>query len=144
MATKVLDPDQISVIFGTHSVRGWAAGEFLTLVMESDDFSDEVGTDGDDVTRVKSNDRRATLTLKLMQTSDSNDILSAISNADIVAANGAGITALLIRDRSTGRAIYRAAETWVAKAPDVNYDRSAQPREWKIRIAKLERFDGGN
>jgi hypothetical protein len=78
-----------------------------------------------------------------MSTSDSNDILSAVSNADKKSPNGAGIAALYIRDRS-GRAVYSAAECWIKGGPPVEYGRGVKMRDWKLRCAVLERFDGGN
>lgn len=143
MATKVYDADQITISFGTVALKGLAEDDFLTLDQDTDDFTDVVGVTGE-VTRSKSNDRRATLTIRLMQTSDDNDLLSAINNADFRAANGAGISAVMVRDRGTGRALFAGPESWIAKPPQVVFGRSAKVREWKIRIANLERFDGGN
>lgn len=142
MTMKVYDADQISISVAGIPLSGFADGEFVTLSYESDLFSDVSGTDGE-VTRSKTNDRRATLTVKLMQTSDSNDFLSALFNADDRAANGAGVGAFMLRDRS-GRAVYSASECWVSKPPDVSFDREATEREWTFRIAKLEYFTGGS
>jgi hypothetical protein len=143
MATKVYDADQITISFGTVALTGLAEDDVLTIEQDSDDFTDVAGLDGE-VTRSKSRDRRATITVRLMQTSDSNDLLSAINNADFKAPNGAGIAQLMIRDRGTGRALYAAAEAWIAKPPQVVYGRSAKVREWKLRAASLERLDGGS
>lgn len=140
---KVYDADQITISFGTVVLKGLAEDDFLTLDQDTDDFTDVVGV-GSEVTRSKTTDRRATLTVRLMQTSDDNDLLSAINNADFRAANGAGISAVMVRDRGTGRALFAGPESWIAKAPQVVYGRSAKVREWKIRIANLERFDGGS
>lgn len=144
MALKVYDPDQISIIIGGHSVRGFADGQFLNIVGNADLFSDAVGSDGDDITRTKNNDQRATITLSLMQTSDSNDVLDAIANSDQIAPNGAGVFDILIRDRGTGRAMYKADGGWINKQPDAAYDRTPQPRAWTIRVAKLIRADRGS
>lgn len=143
MSTKVYDADQITISFGTATLKGLSEDDFVTIEQDTDDFTDVVGVDGE-VTRSKTNDRRGTLTVRLMQTSDSNDLLSAINNADFRAANGAGISAVMVRDRGTGRALYAGPESWIAKPPQVVYGRSAKVREWKIRIANLERLDGGS
>lgn len=142
MAMKVYDGDQVTVSIAGIPLSGYADGEFLTISFESNLFDDVVGTDGE-VTRSKTNDRRATATVKLMQTSDSNDLLSALYNTDDRAPNGAGIGAFLVEDNQ-GRSIYSASECWIQKAPDVSFDRTATEREWTIRIARLEFFQGGN
>jgi hypothetical protein len=142
MALKHYDADQVSLIVAGIPISGFADGEFLTLEMASDMFSDVVGTDGE-VTRSKSNDRRATCTIKLMQSSDSNDLLSALANTDSAAPNGAGVGAFMLKDRN-GRMLHAAAACWVQREPDMSLDRAATSREWVIRIASLKRFDGGN
>ncbi len=139
---KFYDADQITVAIAGIPITGYADGEFLTIAQETDAFTDVVGTDGE-VTRSKTKDYRATIGLKLMQSSDSNDLLSALYNTDRLASNGAGVGAFLVRDRN-GRALYTGDACWIQKAPDVSFDREATDREWTIRVANLLRFDGGN
>jgi hypothetical protein len=143
MSLKVYDADQVSIsLAGIPISSGFADGEFLRIEQEGDDFVDVVGTDGE-VSRSKTRDRRATITVLLMQTSDSNALLSALNNLDILAPNGAGVGTLLVRDRQ-GTSIYRADECWIQKSPDVSFDREATSREWTLRCANLQRLDGGN
>lgn len=143
MSFKVYDADQVTVIIcGVPMVGGYADGEFLRLESDSDLFSDVAGTDGE-VTRSKTNDGRATATLILMQSSDSNDLLSTIANNDKNKPNGAGVGEFLVRDNS-GRAIYKAPSCWIKKEPQPSFGREATSREWVIRIPKLTRVDGGN
>jgi hypothetical protein len=139
---KVYDPTEVTVSFAGIVIQGYADGEFIRVEQETDDFSDVVGTDGE-VSRSKTSDRRATVTFILMQTSGSNALLSAISNADRSAPGGAGVGALYIRDRQ-GTSLYRAGEAWISKPPNVSFDRGPTSREWTLRCAKLERLDGGN
>ena len=88
--TKVYDADQVKLTVAGFAIEsGFADGEFLRVEQEADDFTDVAGTDGE-VTRSKTNDRRATITVLLMQTSSGNQALSALSNVDREAPNGAG------------------------------------------------------
>lgn len=139
---KNYDPKEITVTLAGILIGGYADGAFVRIEQESDDFSDVVGTDGE-VSRSKTSDRRATVTFALMQTSSSNALLSALNNLDKASPNGAGVGALIIRDRQ-GTSLYRAAHAWVQKPPDVAFDREPTSREWTIRCASLERLDGGN
>lgn len=139
---KNYDPTQVAVNVAGAVMHGFADGEFVTFEEDSDAFSDAVGTDGE-VTRSKSSDARGTLTIKLMQSSDSNDILSAVFELDRSSPNGAGVFAASVEDLN-GRSLHSGAECWVSKAPAVSYDRTPKPREWKIRIANTKRIDGGN
>ena len=145
MALKIYDPDQVSCSFAgipIFQTEHTADGEFLSVAMESDAFNDVVGSNGGG-TRPKSNDQRATVTIKLMQSSETNALLSAIHNADLAAPNGAGVGALLIRDRN-GTTLLESTAAWIVKAPDISMDRQATTREWVIKCASLKRFDGGN
>lgn len=142
MTTKIYDADQVTVAILGIPMKGYADGDFLTIERDTPVFSDVVGTDGE-VTRSKTNDRRAKVTLRLMQTSSSNDLLSAAVNADENAPNGAGIGAFLVRDRS-GRALHTASECWISEVPSRGFGREAKEREWVIRVADLKSFDGGN
>ena len=117
-------------------------GEFLSVTQEGPAFADVVGSNGG-VTRSKTNDFRATVTVTLMQTSEVNSVLSALLNADLLASNGAGVGALLIKDLQ-GTTLYECTEAWIQKAPDASFDRQATTRAWEIRCANLIRFDGGN
>lgn len=134
------DSDQWTLsINGVLIQDGFADGEWLRIEQESDDFSDVVGTDGF-VTRSKTNDRRAGITIILMQTSPSNAFLSALSNLDKSAPNGAGIVPMMVRNRQ-GLALYTAEHAWIMRTPDISLDREPTAREWGMRCAKLVRLD---
>jgi hypothetical protein len=140
---KDWNPRELTISFaGIVIDSGYADGEFLTIEGLSDDYTDQAGTDGE-VTRSKTNDHRATVTLKLMQTADANVLLSAIRQGDLDAPNGAGVGALIIRDRQ-GSSLYKAAEAWLVKLPPASFDRTATAREWTIRCADLASTTGGN
>lgn len=122
------------------STGGFADGSFIEIKQTTADFTTVIGTDGQ-VTRNKTNDRRATVTMKLMQSSDSNALLSILSNLDVSIANGSAAGPLAIQD-TNGTALYAASFCWVAKPPDVDFDREAKSREWTIECDNLVRLDG--
>lgn len=143
MADKIYDSKAVSMVFmGILIEGGYAEDEFLTIEQDSDDFEDVVGCDGE-VTRSKTNDGRATVFVKLMQSATINAALSALNNIDKTAGNGAGVGPMLIRD-TQGNALYTAEKCWIAKPPDVSFGKTAKERAWKFRCAKLIRVDGGN
>lgn len=140
---KIYDADQVSFVFAGIGIdSGWADGEFCRVEQTTPNFTSKAGTDGE-VTRSKTNDRRAKITLILMQSSDGNAVLSAIANIDKAGPNGAGVGPILIRDRQ-GTSIYTAAKAWIAEEPKVSFSREAEAREWTLECADLKRLDGGN
>lgn len=139
----IYDPNEVSILAANIPIEGgFADGTFVEVVFTSDAFVTVVGADGD-VTRSKTNDRRARVTITLMQSSNSNQLLSALSNLDQNKSNGAGVGALLIKDNQ-GLSLYTAEHSWIAKHPDAAFDKTAGPRAWVFECAALVAFTGGN
>lgn len=139
----VYDADKVTVnVCGIPIDSGLADGEFVRIAQNEDAFTTYVGTDGF-VTRSKTNNRTAVVTLSLAQTSAGNTALATLYNLDINAPNGAGVGTFICRDRN-GTAVFKASKAWIQKPPDVAFAREATVREWTIALADLERFDGGN
>lgn len=144
MSTKRYDAAQVTIVLmGILIDSGFAEGEFLAIKQNAPDYEIVVGTDGQ-VTRSRTNNRSAEIELKLMQTSDGNSFLSALSNVGLLAANGADIGAMLVRDRVSGLCMYTAQNCWISKPPDVNFDNKATPRTWTLTVDDLERVDAGS
>lgn len=120
---------------------GWAEDDFITIDQDSDDYEDVVGVDGDVVVS-KTNDLRATVTLKLLQTSRANSLLSALRLVGLGAPNGAGMGVFQVRD-GNGTLLHFAEKCWIAKPPQIVFGKTAKGREWKLRCGRLIRNDGG-
>jgi len=136
------DPNQFFCSLAGIPLSGYADGEWIRIEREGPSFEDIVGTDGE-VTRSKSNDDRATITVMLMQSSPVNDLLSALHNTDKNTPGGVGVGAFLLQE--IGGTFQMAAEkAWISKEPDVAMDRTATSREWIIRVAKLVSTHGGS
>jgi len=142
--TKRYDAAQVTLFFmGLLINSGYADGEFLTIVQETPDYETVVGTDGE-VSRSRTNNRHAVIMVKLAQTSQGNTLFSTLSNAGILAANGADIGPMMVRDRVSGICVFSAAHCWIAKPPDVSFDNKVTMREWQLECSDLVRFDGGS
>ena len=139
---RVYDPDQVSVSIAGIPVSGFADGEFISVERDSPAFDDVVGTDGE-VTRSKTNDDRATVTFKLMQSSPSNDLLSVAHNLDKNVPGGVGVGPFMLRD-AQGTTLLVAEKAWIKSHPKGSWDRTAKERAWEIRCAKLIEHNGGN
>lgn len=141
---KVYSADEVTLsIFGQLIDSGFAEGEFVSVEMQAQDFTSKVGADGQ-VARSKTNDRRATMKVKLMQTSLGNNILSAQRALDIGGTNGAGVGLFEIRDRSSGVLLAHAPKSWIAKAPAVSRGREVGEYEWTLEAAHMTLDVSGN
>ncbi len=141
MTTRLYDPKRVSVLVGGVPVSGWAEGEFITVVYDEDTFQKVVGTDGH-TSRSKNENTNARLTIKLMQTSKSNDFLSALLNADKLAPGGAGIVPVMIKDNN-GLDLFTSGKAWIVKPPDRSHDKTAKNRDWAIDATDCVDFMGG-
>jgi len=140
MAVKTFDPKQVIVNIGLQQIGGFADGEFINVSRDEDSFTKVSGADGE-VSRSKSNNKMGELTLTLLQTSSSNDILSGFMLADEL--GNSGIFSVFIKD-ALGLSTIFAAEGWIKKAPDTTFDKELGNREWVIDLANFDVFVGGN
>lgn len=139
---KFVDPDQHVIDIGGVRIQGYADGSYITIEQMSPAFNSVVGSDGE-VARSKSNDRRVKVTIKLLQTSASNDYLSALHQGDLNAPNGAGVTSFLFQDLF-GTSLVAADQCWIVQYSDQDEDRTPKSREWTIECASASRVVGGN
>src|SRR3990170_3725535 len=125
MSVKTYDPRQVIIIVAGNQMSGYADGSFVTVARNEDMFTLQVGTSGEG-TRSKSNNRSGTITFQLMQSSDSNQVLSALAAVDEL--SGAGAVPVMVKDNS-GDSIYVAETGWIRKYADSEFAREAGPRE---------------
>lgn len=134
MGVKTYNPKLVSVIIGAHIAEGFADGQFVNVVRNSNEFELTVGTSGEGC-RAKSNNLSGEIRVSFMQSSISNDILSAY------AASGATFP-FLIRDNN-GTSLEQCVTAWVKKRPDVGFDRVAVNREWILESDEIIGLQGG-
>lgn len=142
MSLKVYDAKAVAMIFAGIPISGLADGTFVSIEQNEDSFGLTVGTDGE-ACRSKTNNRSGKVTFTLLQSSATNDLLSAVHLLDIATPNGDGIGPLLIKD-GTGRTLVEAQKAWIVKPPTAEFAREASSREWVVESDNLVQFHGGN
>lgn len=140
MAVKTYDPAGLNVIVGGNIMSGFADGTLVRVERNSDLWTVQVGSDGEG-TRSKSNDRSGRITISLMQTSESNDVLSALALVD--EQTNAGAVPIEIKDVN-GTSLHIAETAWIVKPADAEYSKEAGPREWVFETDILVSFVGSN
>jgi len=141
-SVTTFDFDLVTATIGPIAVDGFMEGSSISIEHEEDTFTHVTGDDGF-VCRSKTLNRNAKVTLTLMQSSASNDKLAVLHALDRDARNGAGIVPMMIVDRS-GRTLVTSSQCWIARGPDINFDRVCVGRTWIITATRLEWFAGGN
>jgi hypothetical protein len=140
MAVRTFDPKSVIIAIGGVPMSGFADGTFLEITADTQQFTKVIGADGY-ATRVKTNNYGGVMTLTLSQSSPSNDVLSALLNADRVA--NAGVVPILIKDLS-GTTIIFSATGWIQQFPDSAFGNAINNRAWAFDLAEMDVFIGGN
>lgn len=138
---KTWDPDQFDLIVGPFVIGGYAEGSGIEFEESGDRFVTVIGIDGQ-VVRSKVLGRVATLTVHLMNTSGSNDVLTGLHQTDINAPGGAGVVPVALRDKNGATAI-AAPQGWVMGFPKLTMADKAQDTPWKIQIVDYVAFVSG-
>lgn len=133
-------PEKVQLIVGGAIISGYVDGTFINVERANDTFSMRAGADGE-VSRAKRGDKTGTVTITLLDTSNSNPILSAFHNLDEETGNG--IIPILIKDDS-GTTLIESAESWVRKPAVVELSNENTAREWMIDCAVLNILVGSN
>lgn len=138
---KVYNPDEnLLELFGS-VIGGFADGSMVEIDDNEDAIQAVVGTTGE-VALSRVTNPLAVMTVRLLQTSDSNDVLSAQHRLGQTGRGLAGVGPFHFADLN-GRTIVEGRAV-VMKPPKITMDRSAKEREWKILLIKTNRVDGGN
>lgn len=139
---KVYDPREIVLsIAGILISSGFAEDSMVKVTQTSKRFESVASVDGE-VTRVKLHDRRATVTVSLMQSSDGCDALSALLNRDTNSPNGAGVGAFELKDLN-GNTELKGSHAWVTGLPETEFGKKVGSRQWEIEVADMDGVVGG-
>ncbi len=140
MSVKNYDPSLYRVIFAGSPLNGFADGTWITAARRNPTFTMTAGADGE-VARAKSNDKTGSIVFTLLQTSQSNDVLSALALVDELTGNGVG--PVLIQDLN-GTTLVQGETAFIEKPADVTLAKEIEAREWTILVGKMNIFVGGS
>lgn len=133
------DPAKVSLNFLGNRISGFADGTFISVELNDDVFALQVGSGGDTV-RVRSQNQSGRVTLTLLGSAPSNDVLAAALAADKLA--GTGVGTLFLKDGG-GTSIVSSESAWIRRTPNLEFGKELPDREWVIEFAKGEVFVGG-
>jgi Protein of unknown function (DUF3277) len=139
MATKTFDPNQLTMVFGTSIMTGYADGTMLSIAFDEQRYNTEVDANGNSI-RYKINNNNATITITLNQASPSNDVLSVYMNLD--RQSDTGVFPISIKD-NRGSSLFTSIGAYVESTPSVEFGTTGNNREWVIKATDVGFFVGG-
>lgn len=134
------DPKAVVSIYAGNLLTGYADGTFVSAKRTSDKQTAVVGSDGQ-VCVVKSADNSGEITLTLMASSKSNDILSAIATLQEI---GPLVPAPFLLKDLLGTTVVSGQNAWIKKRPDIEFGKELSNREWVFGVENLIMLAGGN
>lgn len=138
-------PEAVSIIIGNdnfnHIVSGVAEDTFITIARETPATQLVIGGDMSAM-RIRRKNRASTVTVTLMQGSDSNDVFSQILKNDEDAMNNDWLFHLTIKDGS-GRSVFFSPQAYIANMPDISFGTEGDNRDWIIQCIDLDSHVGG-
>lgn len=126
----------------SHEINGLADGTFVTIGRDVPRATLYTGADKS-AARVLRSVRTGSITLTLHQSSESNDVLSALAEADEQARDSTWLFSVTVKDL-TGRSVFFAPQAFLGTDPDTTYGTDIETREWTITYMNGTRVLGGN
>lgn len=131
-------PSDVILLIGGYPLAGW---ESISITRTQQGMRPVNGIRGKH-TRVPSKDTSATISIALIQTSPSNDVLSEIHAQDLV--NGTGRIDLVLKDMS-GRSVFSSSEAYIIGYPETIFSGQFEYRAWSLFCQKTSTYlVGGN
>lgn len=128
----------VSLSFGGYQIAGW---DSISITRASPSFVTVKGIRGKH-TRVPSGDTSATITVSVLQTSPSNDVLSEVHRLDI--ENGTGRLDVMLKD-SSGKSVFSSDEAYITSYPETTFSGGFEYRSWTIYCQTTKSYNvGGN
>ncbi len=140
MTVKNIDPAKVRVTFAGSPIQGFADGTYIDASRRNPTWSLVVGADGE-AARSKSNDKSGTVVITLLQSSASNDVLSARAILDELSGNG--VSPLLIQDLF-GTTLIQEETAFVQQPASVTLSKEVEGREWTLLCSRLNIHVGGS
>lgn len=134
------DPRKVIVTVGTAQIMGFADGTIIAAERQEDAVMLAVGTQGETAWSINRN-RSGIITLTLLHTSLSNDLLDAMALADELSGGGSRIASI---EDLNGTTLVNSKDVKVKKRPKVEYGKEVASREWQLLAGDLNIKLGGN
>ncbi len=121
-------------------ITGFDEGDdVISLTRLNDSTTHKIGTDGEMTVSISA-DRSGNVVFRLMQSSDSNNYLSGLINAQ---ENGAFVPIFVQFKDTKGLDLGSGTQGYITKPADMVRGTNANSQEWTIVVERLDLLHGG-
>ena len=128
------DPSSVKMAWNGINIVGPAEGSFLTVTPNADATNETVGSHGD-VAITLNPDNTGTMTLRLLQNSPTNQLLSAIYNLQQLGTNFPVSIFSVIDESASNVGIF--LDVHIKRPPDIEFADDTTPKEWMFFISNM-------
>lgn len=147
MTINTYAPSDVELLIDGYKVTAW---ETITMKRDRDSYTFVSGIRGKN-TRVRNYDKAATITINVLQTSETHDILSEIHRKDTTDNDTDELTPtdsarliITLKDKS-GTSVFQSEDAFIIGYPEIKYSQDFELRTWTIKCHTTTIFKvGGN
>lgn len=147
MTINSYSPSDVDLFIDGYKVTAW---EKISIKRDRETYTHISGIRGKN-TRVRNYDKAVTITLSVLQTSETHDILSEIhrqdtldNDTDETATTDNARLVITLKDRS-GSSAFQTEDAYITGYPDLTFSQDFEDRVWVIRCLTSSTFRvGGN
>jgi len=122
-------------------IEGFGESDAAVWAPDEDLYTKVVGADGE-VSRARTNNYSGSLTITLMSTSKSNDVMNALMILTKLISAG-DMAAILIQDLGSPDRFF-GQKCWLKREPDMSFGRDVTERTWTFDVARGDTTHGGS
>lgn len=136
------DPLKNPITVGSHTVKGYGEGTYITATFNEAQWIIRIGADGTP-TRTRNANRSGKITITLQRESKSNTYLVALAKLDY--ASALGVVPLLVKDNNNtaNKSFVLAEQAWIEKMPDFERAKESGDIVWTFETGFLDMEPGG-
>lgn len=139
-------PEDVVIVISndrfSHFLSGYTEGSFLQVTRTVPHAVLQNGADGANA-RVVRGVKNCDVTVTLMATSESNDVLSQLLALDEGSRDGTDVFSLTIKD-NTGRTVMSSPQAFIGTNPEIDFGIEVTDRAWVLHAIHLSIHSGGN
>lgn len=125
-----------------HAISGWAEGTLITAERTNPYSTMVSGADQTGYRVFRRNDS-GSITLSLIQSSQSNDFLNYLLEVDMETRDNSALFTISVID-GTGRSRFFAKDCFIESKPSASFSTEGENRDWVISSNSLQMDIGGN
>jgi hypothetical protein len=147
LSINTYSPSDVDFLIDGYKITGW---ESISIKRDRDSYTFVSGIRGKN-TRVRNYDKAAIITIDVLQTSETHDVLNQIHSKDVADGGSADVSTadnarliVTIKDRS-GTSALQSEDAYITGYPEMKFSQDFETRTWVIKCLTTSIFKcGGN